>query len=97
MLDTNTFSFVCNKPNSSVGSVQDLRKEGSLVQSPAWPIFFRGLMIVIATGLIPLTPLSIVSSMAMLESSLWLGKNIVWSTWKKNSRKEWIVAVTTTV
>ena len=37
-------------------------------------------LIVIATGLIPLSPLSIVSTMVMWESSQWLGKNIVQST-----------------
>ena len=41
---------------------------------------FRGLMIVILTEFIPLSPLSVVSTMVMWESSQWLGKNIVWST-----------------
>ena len=41
---------------------------------------FPGLMKVIATGFIPLSPLSIVSTMIMWESSQWLGKNIVRST-----------------
>ena len=41
---------------------------------------FRGLMIVIATGLIPLPSLSIVSTMVMWESSHWFGKNILQST-----------------
>ena len=41
---------------------------------------FRGLMIVTVTGFIPLSPLSVVSTMDMWESSQWLGKNIVQST-----------------
>ena len=41
---------------------------------------FRRLMIVIATEFIPLSPLSIVSTMVMWESSQWLVKNIVRST-----------------
>ena len=40
---------------------------------------FRGLMIAIATGFIPLSPLSVVLTMVMWESSQWLGKNILWS------------------
>ena len=34
-------------------------------------------MIVTATGFIPLSSLSVVSTMVMWESSQWLGKNIV--------------------
>ena len=41
---------------------------------------FQGLMIVIATGFISLSLLSIVSTMVIWESSQWLGKNIVQST-----------------
>ena len=41
---------------------------------------FRGWMIAIAIELIPLSPLSIVSTMVMWKSSQWLGKNIVRST-----------------
>ena len=51
---------------------------------------FRRLLIVIATGFIPLSPLSIISTMVMWESSQWLGKNIVPSTGKKNCRKAWV-------
>ena len=40
---------------------------------------FRGLMIVIATGLMPFSLLSIVLTMVIWESSQWLGNNIVWS------------------
>ena len=38
---------------------------------------FPGLMIVIATGFIPLSTLSVGLTMVMWESSQWLGKNIV--------------------
>ena len=41
---------------------------------------FRGLMMVIATGFIPLSMLPIVLTMFTWESSQWLGKNTVWST-----------------
>ena len=41
---------------------------------------FRGLMIVIATGFIPLLPRSIISTMVIWESNKWLGKNTVLST-----------------
>ena len=58
---------------------------------------FPGLMIVIGTWFIPLSPLSIVSTMVMWESSQWLGKNIVWSTGKKNSRKARIGALVATI
>ena len=40
----------------------------------------KGLMIVIVTGFIPLSLLSVVWTMVMRESSQWLGKNIVQST-----------------
>ena len=54
---------------------------------------FRGLMKVIATGFIRLSPLSIISTMVMWESNQWRGKNIVRSTGfkkKKDPRKAWI-------
>ena len=44
-------------------------------------------MIVIATGFILLTPLSVVSTTVKWESSQSLGKNIVRSTGKKNSKE----------
>ena len=40
----------------------------------------RGLMTVIKTGFIPLSPLSVVSKIGMWESSQWFGKNIGQST-----------------
>ena len=57
----------------------------------------RGLMIVVATGFIPLSLLSIVSTLVMWESSQWLGKNIVQSTDQKNSWKAWLGALAATV
>ena len=50
-------------------------------------------MIVIATGFLPLSAMSGVSTMVMWESSQCLGKNIVRSTGQKNSRKAWICAL----
>ena len=66
----------------ALGSVQDLRRDlrtgGRLFDPQAWPIFApRGLMIAIVTRFIPLSLLSIVSTMVMWKSSQWLGKNIV--------------------
>ena len=60
--------------HSSVGSVADLRTGGRWFNPRLGQYFFRGLMIVIATGFILLSPLSIVSTMVMLlESSQWYG------------------------
>ena len=73
--------------HSSVGSVQDWRTGGRWFDPRLGQYSFRGLMIVIATEFIPLSPLSAVSAMVMWKSSKWLGKNIVRSTGKKNSRK----------
>ena len=49
-------------------------------------------MLVIATGFIPLSPLSlsIVPTMVMSKGSQSLGKHIVWRVGQKNSRKAWI-------
>ena len=65
------------KPLSSVDSVANLRTGGHWFYPRLGQYFFRGLMIVIATGFIPLSLLTVVSTMAMWESSQWLGKNIV--------------------
>ena len=81
------------EPNSSVGSVADLRRGGRWFDPWLGQYSIRGLMIVIATGFIPLSPLSVVSTMGMWESSKWLGNNIVRNISKKNSRKAWIVAL----
>ena len=58
---------------------------------------FQELMIVTETGFIPLSPVSVFSTMVMWESSQWLGQNIVWSTGQKNSRKAWIGALATAI
>ena len=63
-----------------VGSVADLRTGGGWFDPQLSQYSFRGLMIVIATGFIPLSLLSIVSTMVVWESSQWLRKNIVLST-----------------
>ena len=55
--------------HSSVGSVADLRIGGCLFDPQLGQYSFPGLMIVIATGFIPLSSLSIVSTMVMRESS----------------------------
>ena len=66
--------------HNSVGSVADLRTAGRWFDPRLGQYFFRGLMIVVATGFIPLSPLSVVSTMVMWESSQWLGRNIMRST-----------------
>ena len=60
--------------HSSVGSAQDLRTGGRWFDFRLDQYYFRGLMIVIATGLIPFSSLSVVSTMVMWESSQWPGK-----------------------
>ena len=67
-------------PHSSVGSVADLRTGVCWFDAWLGQYSFRGLMIVIATGFIPLSPLSVASTMVMSESSQWLGKNFMRST-----------------
>ena len=78
----NGFLFVAEF-HSSVGSVQDFRTGGRWFDPRLGQYSFRVLIIVIATGFIPLSALSIVSTIVMWESSQWLGKNIVWSTGKE--------------
>ena len=68
------------KPHSSVGRVVDLRTGGRKFDPRLGQYSFGGLMIVTATGFIPLSQLSIVLTVVMWESSQWLGKNIVQST-----------------
>ena len=68
------------EPHSSVGSVAYLRTGVCWFDSRLGQYSFRGLMIVIAIGFIALSPLSIVSTMVMWESSQSLGKNIMQST-----------------
>ena len=64
----------------AVGSVQELRIGGRWFGPRHGQYSFQGLMIVRATGFSPLSPLSIVSTMVMWESSQWLGKNIMQNT-----------------
>ena len=68
------------EPHSSFGGVSDLRTGGCWFDPWLGQYTFGGLMIVIATGFIPLSPLSVLSTEVMWESSQWLGKNIVQST-----------------
>ena len=69
--------------HSSVGSVADSGAGGRWFDPQLGQYSFQRLMIVIATGVILLSPLSIVSTMVMWESSQWLGKNIVAEYWLK--------------
>ena len=69
--------------NSSVGSVADLRTGGHWFDPRLAQYSFQGLMIVIAIGFIPLSPLSVVSTMVMWESSQWLGKKYCAEYWLK--------------
>ena len=72
----NSFLYPINlaEPRSSVGGVADW-KTGRWFNRRLGQYSFRELMIVIATGFIPLLPLSIVSTMVM-----GVEKNIVQST-----------------
>ena len=76
------FDFKYQVPSPIVQSVAlrtwEQEVAGSIPDSAN--ILLRGLMIVIANGFFPLSPLSVVSTMVMWESSQWLGKNIVRST-----------------
>ena len=67
-------------PYGSDGIVKDLRTGGRWFDPRLGRYSFRGLITVIATGFISLSPMSVVSTMVMWESSQWLGKNIVRST-----------------
>ena len=62
---------------SSVGHIQDLRTGGCWFDPWFSQYSFWGLMVVIATGIIPLSQLSIVLMMVMRLSSQWFGNNIV--------------------
>ena len=68
--------LVSAKPHSLVGSVADLRTGGRWFDPRLGQNSFRGLMIVIATGFIVLSRLSVVSTK-------WLGKNICAEYWLK--------------
>ena len=68
------------EPHSSVDSVVDLRTGGRWFDPRLGQYSFQGLRIVFATGFIPLSPLSVVSTMVLWESSQWPGVNIMRST-----------------
>ena len=78
--------FEHSEPHSSVGSVADLIKGGRWFVPRLDQYSSRGL-IVIATGFIPLSPLSVVSTMVMSESSQWLGRNLCGVLVKRTSGK----------
>ena len=59
------------EPYCSVVSVADLRTEGRWFDPWLGQYSFRGLMIVIATGFIPLSPLSVVSTMWEKQPVAW--------------------------
>ena len=61
-------------------SIVDLRTGGRWFDPRIGQYSFRGFMRVIATGFIPLSLLSVVSTMVMWESGQWFGKNIVRNT-----------------
>ena len=66
--------------HSSVGSVAELRTGGYWFDPWLGQYSVPGLMIVIVTGFISLSQLSVVSTIVKWESSQWLGKNIMRST-----------------
>ena len=72
------------EPHSSVGSIADMIPGGRWFDPRLGKYSFRGFMIVITTGFIPLSPLSVVSTMAMWESSQWLGKKYCAENWLKD-------------
>ena len=94
MVDMTIFSFQLlfsqgvmlnnrSSPQSPFGSIRDFRTGGRWFDPFLSPYSFRKLMIVIATGFIPLSPMSIVLEMVMWKSNKWLGKNIVHEKKKK--------------
>ena len=96
MMVTNILSFSHNvlssvltkpRPHCSVGGAQDFRTGGRWCDSRLGQYSFPWLMVFIASGFIRLSPLSVVLTKVMYESSQWLGKNIVWITGKRDSRK----------
>ena len=72
---------LCRAPCRLVVSVQNLKTEGSWFDPGFLLYSIRRLMIIFATGFIPLSP--IVSTMVMWDRSQSLGDNIVMSTCKK--------------
>ena len=56
------FDFMTAEPHSSVCSIADLRTGGCWLNPRLGQYSFQGLLIVIATGFIPSSPLSVVST-----------------------------------
>ena len=83
----NYFVKMFAESHSSVGSIVDLRTGGCWFDPRLGQYSFQGLMIVIAIRFIPLSSLSIVSTMVMLKSSQWLGKKYCAEYWLKECRK----------
>ena len=92
-VSSDPFSFLCAEPHSAVSWVADLRTGSRWFHPWLGQYPFRGSMIVIATRFIPLSPLSVFSTMVMRESSHRLGNNILRSTGLKKSMKAWIGAL----
>ena len=80
------YTEICN-------NAEDLRTGSRWFDPRLSKYSLPGLMIVIATGFIPLSPLSVVLTTVKWESSKSLGKNIVQITGLKNSRNAWIDAL----
>ena len=76
------------QPEAQSLAYRNFRKDGCWFDPWLIQYSFRELMIVIATGFTPLSPLSIVSTMIMWESSHRLGKD-----WLKELQKRWIGAL----
>ena len=72
---------------------QELRTVGFWFDPQVGQYSFPGLMILIATGVIPLSPLTITLIIVIKESRQWLGKNIARSAGKKNSKRVWVGAL----
>ena len=72
------FLLLHSEPHSSVGSVADLRKGGRWFDSRFGQYSFRVLMVVIATGFTPLSPLSVAN----------VGKQTV--AWKEYCAEFWL-------
>ena len=91
--------FLFRKLHNSVGSVQDLRTRGRWFDPGLGQNSFPGLMIVIATGRIPLSPLSVVLTMVMWQCCQWLGKIIVRCTCEKQNpgKYGWVAALTAAI
>ena len=72
-----SLSCLYAEPHGLRGSVADSKTGGRWFDPRLAQYSFRELMIVITPEFIPLSPLSVVSTMVTCESSQWLGKNTV--------------------